>query len=266
MAKKAEVATPVGKMGIAEKRSLDRNRTVKAVHEQMVDKYLERFGTAGPGDVSLANAIYEAQQEERKEEWLVRGNFLSRTDIQNIICDLVADGASLKGLCKVEGFPSFKTLMRWLDVFPEFAHQYQFAEKCRALLLFEERLEIADGATPKESFVAKLQMDIRQDMAGVLDRRWHPKTLVENTVRIEGDHGQLSQKLRLSLLNQAERLQRDLGVAVVELSRIAEFVVQNSELLESLGLTIVKNAAFKETIINMDELMSIGRSGKPNEL
>jgi len=62
------------------------------------------------------------------------------------ICSLIAEGNSLRSICKRNEMPDKATVMRWLGVHREFSDQYARARESQADKLFEECLEIADGA------------------------------------------------------------------------------------------------------------------------
>ena len=60
------------------------------------------------------------------------------------ICDLVAEGASLRAACRLPDQPSASTVFKWLSEQPAFAEQYARACEARAETMFEEMLDIAD--------------------------------------------------------------------------------------------------------------------------
>lgn len=62
------------------------------------------------------------------------------------LCAYIADGMSLRNVCKQPGMPSTATVMRWLadDSKAAFREQYARAREAQADLLAEEILSIAD--------------------------------------------------------------------------------------------------------------------------
>ncbi len=56
----------------------------------------------------------------------------------------MAGGESLRSICRETVFPAFPTVMRWITEKPEFAAAYQVAQDCRAQVIFDEILELAD--------------------------------------------------------------------------------------------------------------------------
>jgi hypothetical protein len=62
------------------------------------------------------------------------------------LCAYIADGMSLRNVCKQPGMPSTATVMRWLadDSKAAFREQYARAREAQADLLAEQILEIAD--------------------------------------------------------------------------------------------------------------------------
>ena len=63
------------------------------------------------------------------------------------ICELLADGKSLREICRDDAMPAKSTVCKWLAENPEFADQYTRAREIQAEALVEESLEIADDAT-----------------------------------------------------------------------------------------------------------------------
>lgn len=70
-------------------------------------------------------------------------------ELANAICERMADGESLRSICRSEDMPNVATVIRWLAD-PEhinFCAQYAVAREARADLLFDEITDIADDAT-----------------------------------------------------------------------------------------------------------------------
>lgn len=63
------------------------------------------------------------------------------------ICALIAEGISVRTICKMDGMPETGTFYRWLRVYPEFMQQYACAKEDQADALAEEMLDIADDGT-----------------------------------------------------------------------------------------------------------------------
>ena len=55
-----------------------------------------------------------------------------------------AEGASLKTICESEGMPSLRTIFRWRTEHPEFDQALMRAHLCKADVLFEQSIAIAD--------------------------------------------------------------------------------------------------------------------------
>lgn len=89
-------------------------------------------------------------------------------DITLQICERVAEGESIRAICKDRAMPAMSTVFKWLANDETFAEQYARAKEEQADRLFEQVLEIADGAKPDTVSVARLQIDARKWMAGKL--------------------------------------------------------------------------------------------------
>lgn len=66
-------------------------------------------------------------------------------EIETQICDLIADGKSLREICRAEEMPSRETVYAWMGKNLAFADRYARAVEDRAEKLAEEILEISDN-------------------------------------------------------------------------------------------------------------------------
>lgn len=85
-------------------------------------------------------------------------------EVADDICALLADGESLRKICKRPGMPAIRTVMYWLQKHDDFMQQYVRAREGQAETLLEEILEIADECIPDPAEVskAKLRVDARK--------------------------------------------------------------------------------------------------------
>ncbi|MBR1206601.1 MULTISPECIES: terminase small subunit protein [unclassified Bradyrhizobium] len=65
-------------------------------------------------------------------------------ELAAVICDRMAEGESLRTICKAEDMPARSTVFLWLAAHKEFSDLYARATDARAHLLAEEILEISD--------------------------------------------------------------------------------------------------------------------------
>ena len=65
------------------------------------------------------------------------------------VCNLIANGASLRQIEKMDGLPNMVTVLKWLadPDLKSFADHYEHAREARAEGIFEESLDIADDAS-----------------------------------------------------------------------------------------------------------------------
>lgn len=68
-------------------------------------------------------------------------------DKADAIFELLADGKSMRTICKQENMPALSTVFKWLRDYPEFSEQYAKAKEMQADALFEEVLDIADDGS-----------------------------------------------------------------------------------------------------------------------
>jgi hypothetical protein len=68
-------------------------------------------------------------------------------EIADRICSELAEGKSMRAVCKADGMPSMQTVFSWLRTLPTFLEQYTRAKDEAADALVDEMLDIADEAT-----------------------------------------------------------------------------------------------------------------------
>jgi hypothetical protein len=78
------------------------------------------------------------------------------------VCELLADGKSLREVCERDDMPSRSTILRWLASRPSFAAAYAQARELGCDLIFEEALQEALAARPATTQAARLHWDARR--------------------------------------------------------------------------------------------------------
>jgi hypothetical protein len=85
-------------------------------------------------------------------------------EIAAVICERIAEGESLRAICRGSGMPAQSTIFKWLAERQEFSEQYARAREAQADVLFDEILHIAD--TPLEGVKTKVVGDKVETMTG----------------------------------------------------------------------------------------------------
>ena len=62
----------------------------------------------------------------------------------SIICGRMADGESVRSICRDDAMPALSTVFLWVSKHSEFSEQYKLAMASRADAWFEDMIEIAD--------------------------------------------------------------------------------------------------------------------------
>ena len=66
--------------------------------------------------------------------------------IADQICNRIADGESLRAICRDQDMPATSTVCKWLAENTEFSEQYARAREAQADAIFDDILDIADNA------------------------------------------------------------------------------------------------------------------------
>jgi hypothetical protein len=68
-------------------------------------------------------------------------------EIAELICDRIAEGASLRQICQDATMPAKSTIFVWLEEHEDFARSYALARQIQIEDLMDEILEIADDSS-----------------------------------------------------------------------------------------------------------------------
>lgn len=90
-------------------------------------------------------------------------------NLADLICERLADGESLRSICRDEGMPGTSTVCRWLAANEEFREQYAISREMQADAFFDDILDIADG---KRAVVEGVEPDVQRDRLAVDARKW----------------------------------------------------------------------------------------------
>lgn len=101
-------------------------------------------------------------------------------------CAAIADGGSLRAVCKKAGMPSKATVFRWLRDHADFVKLYEQATDDRADGHIDEVIEIADQCAVDKDAVAKAKLRIYARIEAV--QRMKPKKY-GSKVQLTGDGG-----------------------------------------------------------------------------
>lgn len=76
------------------------------------------------------------------------------------ICERMAEGESLRAICKAKDMPAKRTVLRWVANDEALAKQYSEAQQMRAECYFDEIIAIADSKSDPQK--TRVQIDARK--------------------------------------------------------------------------------------------------------
>lgn len=65
-------------------------------------------------------------------------------EVADAICERIGEGEPLRAICRTEGMPSWRSVYRWMEDYPEFAARIAHARTRGFDSIAEECLQIAD--------------------------------------------------------------------------------------------------------------------------
>jgi len=100
-------------------------------------------------------------------------------DLAAKFCAAIADGKSIRAVCKQAGMPSKATVFRWLREYPDFVKLYELATDERADTLVDEIVDIADNCKTDADSIrkARLRIDARVEQAQRMKPRKYGRQL-----------------------------------------------------------------------------------------
>jgi hypothetical protein len=98
---------------------------------------------------SISQILEEQASKGKPEGFPAKGKRTGRPssftqDIAEVICNRIAEGESLREICKDDDMPTRMTIYRWLQADPVFCDQYARAREDQADTLADEIIAIAD--------------------------------------------------------------------------------------------------------------------------
>lgn len=119
-----------------------------------------------PAKKKVAKKRVQKKTAKRKTKKVVRKKMGRPTKytpaVAARICSQLAQGKSMRTVCKDSKLPSMQTVFTWLRDKPDFLEQYEKAKDESADVLVEEILEIADDST--NDYISGLVMELDPDM------------------------------------------------------------------------------------------------------
>lgn len=115
--------------------------------------------------------------------------------LRDEICSRLAEGMSLRKICKSEDMPTTGTVCRWIAEDSEFSEQYAKAREAQAETMADEILDIADEVPPMNPVTGaydsgavnhtRLRIDARKWVAAkLLPKKYGDKVSMEHSGKI----------------------------------------------------------------------------------
>jgi hypothetical protein len=96
------------------------------------------------------------------------------------ICELIANGITLKAICDIQGMPKLTTVHKWIDSFPDFADAYARARKTQADTFAD--MVMTEAFNSHDAQIGRLRIDALKWTASKLaPKKYGDKVEVEQT-------------------------------------------------------------------------------------
>ena len=200
--------------------------------EDVIDKYHRKKAAQAAADKAEAERLKRAAAAKAVMSW--------RPEIGQAICDLIAEGATLKDVCRREDMPSHKLARQWIAERPEFAQALREAEHERLSAWQDEllirarddsrdRIARADGGVaPDPTAVARSKLLC--DTLVRLLRAHHP-TVWGDALTVKQPEPDFGAQLRTLPLSELERM-RDNARKLEADDEVREMLAQKRAMTE----------------------------------
>lgn len=119
----------------------------------------------------------------------------------SLICSRMAEGESLRSICRDDSMPALSTVFLWVAKHSEFSEQYKLAMASRADAMFEDMIDIADdgrndyivSGEGEERFNtehvqrSRLRLDTRKWMLSKMLPKKYGDKIIDDPVGNDGD-------------------------------------------------------------------------------
>ena len=115
------------------------------------------------------------------------------------ILDLIVAGQSLNKILKIDGFPNYVTVMRWLEADEEFRNKYARAREDQADTLADELMAIVDEQPPTDEHGKSDSAWVAWQRNRIDARKWVASKLKPKKY---GERQQIDQTVTVTLTNE----------------------------------------------------------------
>ena len=81
-------------------------------------------------------------------------------ELSDLICERLANGESMRSICRDDSMPAMTTMFRWLREKEDFRQQYEIAKDESADTLADESIDIADNQVEQPLLVDGIPLEI----------------------------------------------------------------------------------------------------------
>ena len=103
-------------------------------------------------------------------------------EIADIICERIAEGESLRSICRDDDMPSCMSVFRWLDNRPDFVSKYARARVLQSETIADKAVDMIENVTPENAQAERVKLAAIQWIAAKLNpKKYGDKTTIEST-------------------------------------------------------------------------------------
>jgi hypothetical protein len=174
---------------------------IKDIQKRNLRRAIEDGNYKGLCDVKGSNKLISKLAKIEGDKYIVKGKEYTRNQIWEYIVRRMGLGDSPKMICETPGMPSLRTVVGWVNAYPEFRKEYRESQEVRGIVLAERALEEALDTVNKDDAPAqKIKVDTLKWMASKHNDQFAEKTIKEVKHDLSGmSKEMLQQQLKSAL-------------------------------------------------------------------
>lgn len=140
-----------------------------------------------------------------KQTFQIDGKELQKNQVMEMVCQLVAEGASLVDVVRKPGMPSLRAIASWRKNDGTFSELLEEAEEVRGIVLAERALRLSGTADKDTAPAVKLEVETHKWLAQKLNVRYADRQVIkhEHELTMKSDE-ELRNMVRAALVADAQ--------------------------------------------------------------
>jgi hypothetical protein len=200
--------------------------------QEAVAGWFEENACLGAGDLRSTTSMQMLTLNEHKDYWTIMGRKMGRSEIMELMLDMVSSGHSIPQILSTPGMPRARTYNAWLHDYQPFAEAMEIAEHMYAMIQVQDAVDILDSSDDdKQAYRDKCRSDIRIRLGEVYNaKKFGRKQIVD--VNHHNDNqtpAEMGSRFRSMLISHKAQIEELTGLQIIVPCQDAEIIPPPAE-------------------------------------